>query len=457
MKTEQTIWHNAMKEIENDISREEFLMWFQKVQFQSLKKNIITLEVPSSFYKDQLKQRYLHKIKEILLQLSGEEMEIDLIVQKKNNTTRHSPPPIEKLKRRPEKEPLTKMDKQITSNSLNSEYTFENFVIGDNNRFAANAAFAISKNPGTAYNPCLIYGGVGLGKTHLLQSIGNAILNNYDRMKITYVTAEDFTNSFIRAIQENKTQQFKNKYRHTDILLIDDIHFLQKKHETQEELFHTFNTLFNAKKQMVFTCDRPMNEMKNMTERLQSRFSRGLTVDLQPPEVETAIAILQKKLTKTETSVPEDVIAYICHHITTNIRDLEAALTQVIAYSELVNSEISVSVAARQLKGSLLGKSQANVTINTIIKNISDYFNISVSDLKGKKRSRSVTMPRHIAMYIAREETENSLTDIGLEFGGRDHTTVIHACSKVEIKMRSDPSFADSIQLLVRKILSAKE
>ncbi|MFP4408494.1 MAG: chromosomal replication initiator protein DnaA, partial [Spirochaetaceae bacterium] len=335
------------------------------------------------------------------------------------------------------------------------EYTFENFVVGDNNRFAANAAMAIAKNPGTTYNPCLIYGGVGLGKTHLLQSIGNRAYLEFDDMKIVYVTAEDFTNEFIRSIQENKTHLFKNKYRRADVLLIDDIHFLQKKHETQEELFHTFNALFDAKKQMVFTSDRPVTEIKDITERLQNRFTRGLTVDLQPPKIETAIAILKKKVEHAKVHIPDEVINLICSKVTTNVRDLEAALTRIIAYADLVNKDITVDVAQRQLKDFFASPVQNNITVDVIQRSVADYFNLSSGELKGKKRTRAVAFPRQLAMYITREITEASMTDIGLEFGGRDHTTVMHACQRIESRMRSDPTLENVIQTLIRRIKDA--
>jgi chromosomal replication initiator protein len=270
--------------------------------------------------------------------------------------------------------------------------------------------------------------------------------------KVVYVTAEDFTNEFIRSIQENRTHLFKNKYRNADVLLIDDIHFLQNKHETQEELFHTFNALFDAKKQMVFTSDRPVSEIKHITERLQNRFTRGLTVDLQPPKMETAVAILKKKAEAAGVHVPDDVISLICQKITTNVRDLEAALTRIIAYAELVNKDITVDVAQRQLKDFFSSPLQSNITIDIIQRITADYFNLSPNELKGKKRTRQVAFPRQLAMFIARSITEASMTDIGLEFGGRDHTTVMHACQRIESRMRTDPTIEDIIQTLIRRI-----
>ena len=459
----RVFWDEALKQIENHVSDQEFVMWFQQIEYARSEEQNITVRVPSSFYRDQVKQRYLDLIEEKLYELSGRSMNLDFEIRKAEITPQpeHRPP-----RRRQQEEASPAGSEQNpqastavappevveTAPGLSREYTFQNFVVGDNNRFAANAAMAISRNPGTTYNPCLIYGGVGLGKTHLLQSIGNAAWQAEQTRKVVYVTAEDFTNEFIRSIQENKTHLFKNKYRRADVLLIDDIHFLQNKHETQEELFHTFNALFDAKKQMVFTSDRPVSEIKHITERLQNRFTRGLTVDLQPPQMETAVAILSKKAEAAGVHVPDDVISLICQKITTNVRDLEAALTRIIAYAELVNKDVTVEVAQRQLKDFFSSPLQSNITIDIIQRTVADYFNLSANELKGRKRTRQVAFPRQLAIYIAREITEASMSDVGLEFGGRDHTTVMHACQRIESRMRADPTIEDIIQTLIRRI-----
>jgi chromosomal replication initiator protein len=467
-------WDEALKHLEQQVSEQEFVMWFQQIEYARSEEQSITVVVPSSFYRDQVKQRYLDLIEEKLYELSGRRLNLDFEIRKAEMSVSEQKPrrraPSDRGAERqtvgdrgsagsatavvdrpaPTDEETPRVVE--TAPGLSREYTFENFVVGDNNRFAANAAMAIARNPGTTYNPCLIYGGVGLGKTHLLQSIGNSAWQTDQSRKVVYVTAEDFTNEFIRSIQENRTHLFKNKYRHADVLLIDDIHFLQNKHETQEELFHTFNALFDAKKQMVFTSDRPVSEIKHITERLQNRFTRGLTVDLQPPKMETAVAILKKKAEAAGVHVPDDVISLICQKITTNVRDLEAALTRIIAYAELVNKDITVDVAQRQLKDFFSSPLQSNITIDIIQRITADYFNLSPNELKGKKRTRQVAFPRQLAMFIARSITEASMTDIGLEFGGRDHTTVMHACQRIESRMRTDPTIEDIIQTLIRRI-----
>jgi len=435
-----------MKQLQDEISEQEFAMWFNRMSYSHSMENQIVVSVPSSFYRDQVKQRYLSKIEEKIQELSGTGLDIDFDIRRLETPAQ------------PRQKPKTSaavLDKPKTKTphpNLRVEYTFDNFVIGQNNSFAANAAMAIAKNPGTGYNPCLIYGGVGLGKTHLIQSIGNSVHQEFDNLKIVYVTMESFTNDFIQSIREKRTQAFKNKYRYADVLLIDDIHFLQKKPETQEELFHTFNALYDANKQMVFTCDRPVSEIRDLTDRLRSRFERGLNVDLQPPSYETRYAILKKKVDQTSIRIPEEVVELICTNVTTNVRDIESALTKLVAYAELVDKDISAEVAKQQLKDFFASPQQTNVTIDVIQRVVADYFNLSNQELKGKKRTKVIAFPRQLAMYITREMTEYSTTEVGLEFGGRDHTTVMHACQRIESRMRTDPTLEPTIQFLIRNV-----
>lgn len=449
-------WAEAMNQFEEELSEQEFTMWFNRMAYVRSDDSSLVVRVPSSFYRDQVKQRYLSSIEERLFELSGNKLAIQFEVQQldtsaanasgtnghKRSNTKASDIVIGEQRRRTKR----------PHGSLNKEYTFDNFVIGQNNSFAANAAMAIAKNPGTAYNPCLIYGGVGLGKTHLLQAIGNAVHNDLDNLKIVCVAAESFTTEFIQAIREKNTQKFKAKYRYADVLLIDDIHFLQKKSETQEELFHTFNALYDANKQMVFTCDRPVSELRDLTDRLRSRFERGLNVDLQPPSYETRHAILNKKIEQLNLNIPEEAISLICNNVTTNVRDIEAALTKLVAYAELVNKNITAEITRQQLKDMFASPKQTNITMDLIQRTVADYFNLSSQELKSKKRTRVVAFPRQIAMSIAREITEYSTTEVGLEFGGRDHTTVMHACQRIEARMRTDPTLEPTIQYLIRSI-----
>jgi chromosomal replication initiator protein len=442
-------WNEAMKHIEQEISEQEFSMWFNRMAYSHAAQSTIFISVPSSFYRDQVKQRYLGIIEQTLQDLSGTPLTLEFDVKKlatpaESKSTNSAP-----VGKGPT---VTEKRKKGPHHTLREEYTFENFVVGNNNSFAANAAMAISKNPGTGYNPCLIYGGVGLGKTHLIQSIGNSVYHEYNNLKIVYVTMESFTNDFIQSIREKKTQAFKTKYRYADVLLIDDIHFLQKKPETQEELFHTFNALYDSNKQMVFTCDRPVSEIRDLTDRLRSRFERGLNVDLQPPSYETRFAILNKKIERSGIAIPEEVIELICNNVTTNVRDLEAALTKLIAYADLVDKDITVEVARNQLKDVFASPKQNNITMDVIQRTVADYFNLSSQELKGKKRTKIIAFPRQVAMFIAREMTEYSTTEVGLEFGGRDHTTVMHACQRIENRMRTDPTLEPTVQFLIRQI-----
>jgi chromosomal replication initiator protein len=450
-----------MDQIRTELEEQEFAMWFN-LEYSSATDTEITITVPSSFYRDQVKQRYLHYIEEKLHELTGKELTLNIEIRSKKTDDSSR-----KADQNPEKEDKTTSPSKKASPTqsvrqeprkdknphpqLRRDYTFDNYIIGDNNSFASNAAIAIAKNPGTAYNPFLIYGGVGLGKTHLMQSIGNFIYGDSDT-KVIYITAENFTNEFIQSIREKTTQAFKNKYRYIDVLLIDDIHFLQKKLETQEELFHTFNALYDANKQMVFTCDRPVSELKNLSDRLRSRFERGLNVDLQPPDYETRFAILKKKADSRNISIPDNVFDLISRNVTTNVRDLEAALTKLVAYAELVGKSITIDIAQQQLKDVFASPKQSNVTIEIIQKVTADYFGLSFNDLKGKKRTQTIAFPRQLAMYIAREITEYSTTEVGMEFGGRDHTTVMHACQKIEEKIRSDPTLDSTINTVIRSI-----
>ena len=443
-------WDEVIKQVKSELGDHEFVMWFN-IQYDSSTENSLAIRVPSSFYKDQLVRQYQKYLEDKLFDLMGKRIGIDFIVVKP--TTPVSNDGLKKGEAYTSaREPEATPKERGKHPQLRLDYTFENFVIGDNNGFASNAALAISKNPGTSYNPFFIYGGVGLGKTHLMQSIGNRVWNESPKKKVICITAEEFTNEFIQSIHDKTTQNFKNKYRYVDVLLIDDIHFLQNKVGSQEELFHTFNALYDANKQMVFTCDRPVSELKNLSDRLRSRFERGLNVDLQPPNFETRSAILKKKTEAGRISVPDEVIEIIAKNISTNVRDLEAALTKLIAYAELVHKDITLEIAQNQLKDVFSQSKHGNVTIDNILRVVADYYKLSYNDLKGKKRTKNIAFPRQVAMYIARDITEYSTTELGFEFGGRDHTTVMHGCQKIEERLKLDPNLESSIQALVRTI-----
>jgi chromosomal replication initiator protein len=403
-----------------------------------------------------VKSRYLNAINSKLKELSDSEIAIEFEITGKNTSKKE-----EALSQLPQKdedstastsdEPQKSKKKREKHPQMRDDYTFDRYVIGENNGFAANAATAISKNPGKAYNPFLIFGGVGLGKTHLMQAIGNHIHENSDN-KVICVTSEDFLNEYLDGIAQGKMNAFKNKFRYTDVLLIDDIQFFQDKPGVQEELFHTFNALANAKKQLVFTCDRPPSELKKFSERLISRFEQGLRADLQPPRYEERCAILKSTAESRNVEIPSDVIDYVGKNISSNIRDLIAALNTLIAYTELMKKPITLEIAQQRLKDSLSASRQSNLSMDNIIRVVSNYFSLTPNDLKGKKRSQNIVFARQLAIYIGREMTDYSTTELGQEFGGRDHTTAMYSIEKIKCKLLTDPTLETTVESIKRSI-----
>jgi chromosomal replication initiator protein len=444
----EVFWTEAVAHLRSAITEQEYQTWFSGMSYAGADDSQVRLYVPSSFYRDQVNQRYRSQLEESLFELSGQHLKVTFELRRTNGAV--TPLPIEADSLPPPTTTSVIRMERPRHAQLNPEYRFSRFVEGDGNSFALNAAVAIAKNPGRAYNPCLIYGGVGLGKTHLLQAIGNDVYQEYRDLKVVYVTVETFTNEFIQSIKDKTGHRFKNRYRSADVLLIDDVQFLQGKTETQQELFHTFNTLYDANKQMVFSSDRPVSELKSLPDRLINRFERGLNIDLQPPNYETRIAILTQKIDENGISVPTDVIELICQNIQSNVRDLEKALTKLSAYSNLVNRTITLEIAARELREFF--STPTNVSLDTIQRVTAEYFGLSQNDLKGKKRTRTIAFPRQVAMFIARDITELSTTEIGLEFGGRDHTTVMHGCQRIAERKRADPTLDPIISHLTRTI-----
>ena len=450
------IWDETLNQIRSEMDEQEFLTWFN-LEFQGADEKVFTIAVPSLFYLDQIKRRYQAYIEGKIEGLIGKHINLNLIIKPKTEIKSALPVSDQIESGKPARESFQaakETKKKEKHAQLRNDYSFETYVVGENNSFAANAAQAIARNPGTAYNPFLIYGGVGLGKTHLMQAIGNYIHENSDS-KVIYVTAETFTNEFIAAIHESTERAksvFKNKYRSADILLIDDIHFLQRKDGTQDELHFTFNALYDANKQIVFTCDRPVSDLKDFAERLRSRVSRGLNVDLQPPNYETRCAILKKKSNASGITIPDDVIDLVSKNISTNIRDLESALNTLTAYARLVGKPITLEIAQQRLKDVFASPRQSNISIDIIQRVTAEKYHLSPNDLKGKKRTQSIVYPRQLAMYICREIAEYTTTEIGQNFGGRDHTTVMYSCQRVEDLIRLDPAVDSTIQSLIRDI-----
>lgn len=444
-------WDQTLITIKQTISPEEYNMWFVPVSYASTENNKITLNVPSEFFRDQITDKYLKLIENTFEDLAGKKISFSFVINKKNNEEKDYRKASEIL----DKVKLSDGSELVAKKShpdLKEEFNFDSFVVGPSNDYAYNAAVAISSAPGKQYNPFFIYGGVGLGKTHLLHAIGNSVYEKFPNKKIILITAENFTNEFISSINSKKTSSFKNKYRNADVLLIDDIHFFQDKQGVQEELFNTFNALYDAKKQMVFTSDRPPSELKNLTPRMQSRFQMGLTIDLKMPNYETKMAIMRSKAAAIKINVEDGVLELICKNINTSIRDLESALLNVAAYSKMLKKDVTTAIASDILSYLFMDKKQGNLSVDTIIRAVAEYFNISASDIRGKKRTKKIVMPRHISMYITRDMTELSTSEIGNEFGGRDHTSVIHALQKVEAEMKMDMTLETVIQKIEDKL-----
>lgn len=452
------IWQHAMNLLKEEyISKKnenEFQIWFN-MKYVEDTINTITVSVASSFMQQMItKKGYFEIVENKIKEITGQSIKIkSIVVNEEISETKESAQT--EVKQISEEKKESKPKKKTL---LQEKFTFETFVPGDNSNYAYNAALAVSRNPGSKYNPILFYGGSGLGKTHLMQAIGNYIYqNSSEKLKICYISAEDFANEFTTSLSNKNPNSFKNKYRNLDVLLLDDIHFFQNKTGIQEELFYTFNALHDKGAQMVFTCDRPIREIKNMTERLVSRLSNGLCIDLTPPNYETRIAIIKKKIELEGKNLDTEIIDYIAKNVETNVRDLESAIQRVFGYAELVNKNPTIEVVKDQLKDLFTSNVSENISLDIIQKVIAENYNISVSDLKGKKRDRKYAFPRQIAIYISRELTEISYTELGIEIGGKDHSTVMHAYNKIAEEIKTDSSLQAKIQLFIKEIKEYKK
>ncbi|MBC7348066.1 MAG: chromosomal replication initiator protein DnaA [Clostridia bacterium] len=428
----QELWEQTLNLLSRQLSRPSFETWIQAVQPLALHGKTLYLGVPHEFARDWLQEHYAGLIKSAVRAVSHLPLEIQLVL----------PPDLQQ--RAPAAEGL--------SLPLNPKYTFETFVVGNSNRFAHAASLAVAENPSRAYNPLFIYGGVGLGKTHLMHAIGHHVLARMPTCRVVYVSCEHFTNELINAIRDDKTEEFRGKYRHIDVLLVDDVQFLAGKERTQEEFFHTFNALHEANRQIILSSDRPPREIPTLEDRLRSRFEWGLLTDIQPPDLETRIAILEKKAEMEGASLLPEVMFYIASQFQANIRELEGALIRVAAYAAFYRRPVDVETAATILADMLPQKKQPKITIPLIQKVVASYFNLRPEDLRAKKRNRTVALPRQIAMYLCRELADSSLTRIGEAFGGRDHTTVIHACDKIARDLKHDPSLQKTVRELTEQL-----
>ena len=438
------LWNELKATYQKDLSPASYNTWIETANPRTLDQNQLVVEVPSKIHKEYWEKNLATKIVEVGYMLSGneiiprfitgEEAEQEEVIEEKNPKV-VAPSPLKKA-------------------MLNPKYTFDTFVIGKGNQMAHAAALVVAEDPGSIYNPLFFYGGVGLGKTHLMHAIGHQMLQSQPNAKVKYVSSETFANDFINSIQNKTAEEFRQEYRNVDLLLVDDIQFFAEKEATQEEFFHTFNALYNEGKQIVLTSDRLPNEIPKLQERLVSRFAWGLSVDITPPDLETRTAILRKKAAAERLEIPDDTLSYIAGQIDSNIRELEGALVRVQAFAAMNSEDISTSLAADALKTLKSGKAHPQSSILQIQEEVAKYYHIQLKDLKGKKRVKSIVVPRQIAMYLARELTDNSLPKIGAEFGGKDHTTVIHAHEKIQQLMDSSVSMQNEVSEIKNFLLN---
>ena len=441
----KNLWGKTLDIIKSELSEVSFNTWIKSCEPMSISSDTLKISVPNSFTQDILDKRYKDLVANSIKAVCSKLYTIEFIIMSEGYDKEES-------KNSNSQTSKTIVVNDEMSSTLNPKYTFNSFVIGNSNRFAHAASLAVAESPAKAYNPLFIYGGVGLGKTHLMHAIGHYILDGNPNAKVVYVSSEKFTNELINAIKDDKNEEFRNKYRNVDILLIDDIQFIAGKERTQEEFFHTFNALHDANKQIILSSDRPPKEIPTLEDRLRSRFEWGLIADIQVPDFETRMAILKKKADVENLNVANEVMGYIATKIKSNIRELEGALIRIIAYSSLTNREVTVDLATEALKDIISKKQGKHVTIDSIQDVVSSYFNLRVEDLKSQRRTRNVAYPRQIAMYLSRKLTDMSLPKIGEEFGGRDHTTVIHAYEKISENLKTDDSLQHTINDITKKL-----
>ena len=441
MATEPTppAWRQFLHEVRSRVHDQTFQTWFRAIRFDSLTDGTLTIAVPNRFVTEYLSKNFRDVLHRAGMSVFGEDTEITFKVDPVLEVhSRQEPAPAPTLTRPPRVyggRPL-----------VDSKYTFESFVVGKSNQLAHAASKAVAENPASTYNPLFLYGGVGMGKTHLMQAIGNAVLARNPQASVCYVTCEKFMNEMIISIQKGSTLDFKNKYRNVDVLLIDDIQFLGGKESTQEEFFHTFNALYESRKQIVLTADRQPKDIGSLEDRLISRFHWGLVADIQPPDLETRIAILKKKAEEESTILPEDVALYIAENIRSNIRELEGSLVRLVAFSNLLKSEITLDLAQQVLQAFIRPEKQKQLDAAAIMKTVAARFQTTVEALKGKRRTNAVVVPRQTAMYLCRLLTNMPLTEVGKAFGGRDHTTVLYACDRVKDMMETDADFKRTVE-----------
>lgn len=448
------LWEKSLHIIKDKVSQQNFDTWIRPIKISSLEGSNITLNVPNKFFKDWLMENYHAVIKEALASIAGIDLKVDLQIaldaKKSQSSTRRAGDHQEKT-RSPKKSV-----RSGTNQSLNQHYAFDRFVVGPCNQFAHAASVSVAEQPAKNYNPLFIYGGVGLGKTHLLNAIGLHTLALFPHLNVVYVSAEEFMNELINSIRYDRMPKFREKYRNMDCLLMDDIQFVAGKEKTQEEFFHTFNTLHDSGKQIVVTSDKFPKDIPNMENRLRSRFEWGLIADIHPPEIETKIAILEKKAQENKMVLPQNVAHYVASHVESNIRELEGYLIRISAFSSLTGKEIDMNLTKEVLKKIIKSNEKEEVTVDEILKTVAGKLNVKMSDIKSHKKNKNLVFARQIAMYLSRRMTSASFPDIGEKIGGRDHSTVIYACNKMKKVMEEDLN-VKKLVLELEEILQNKD
>lgn len=449
------LWDDVLAVLKPQLNDESFDLWFRPVRPISMESGRLVLQVPNAFFVDWLRDHYQSRIETLLKEHSGESMSLSFqVLQTAEEILKPGPTLIKPAIAAPAAAAAPPQESY-----LNPRYTFETFVVGHSNRFAQAASQAVAKDPGKAYNPLFLYGGVGLGKTHLMHAIGHHMVSTNPQARVLYTTSEKFINEFIDSLRFEKMNQFRQRYRNLDCLLIDDIQFLVNKESSQEEFFYTFNTLYDSRKQIVISSDRPPKEIPTLQERLITRFEWGVVADIQAPELETRIAILREKAEAENLFVPDDVILFLASHVRTNIRELEGSLIRVVAHASLTGVPLTVDSAKETLRDVIAREeAAAPISLEKIQKVVAKHYHVELHDMKSKRRTDAIAFPRQIAMYLARTLTEMSTTQIGDSFGGKDHTTVMHACNKVKGRLEADPFFTALINKIIQEIrLGTKE
>jgi chromosomal replication initiator protein len=443
------VWDKVLSSVQSNINKQSFDMWLKNTVPVSINDNIFTVRVPDEVARKHITDHYKTVINDIIKSITGEVMICEFVTE---NVINESSDYIESAKENSNKSgPL---DMSETSFTLNPEYTFDNFVVGPNNQLAQAASYSVSRSPATRYNPLFIYGGTGLGKTHLMQAIGHYIIKEKPFLKVLYVSFENYLNEFLYSIRTGTQSSFKIKYRNVDILLIDDIQFIEKKEQTQEEFFHTFNSLHNNKKQIVISSDRPPKELSTLEDRLRTRFEWGLITDIQPPNLETREAILKNKSEKYNIAISNDVLNYVARRIKSNIRALESALARLNQVSEIFNEPININHAKMHLKDLFDVDENRKITLSIIMTKVAERYDVTVDDLLSKSRHSKIVQPRFIAMYLARKLTDMTTTDIGKEFGNRDHSTVLNATANIEKIMKDTDEIKEQIEEIISDLKS---